>query len=168
MFARLVLLLVALISISAAGSFDPPSRKKTVDLGRAPNSFHDHAKLNCYFYPEFMVKEVDMAEKGAERLAIVPIQHGVLPPCTRARSKNEIVIKPREWSGSFKGVKGNLVFFDADDGWNGGMPFAIYDARTGKKIFNDSALGDLEFADAPAGQISFRYMRILGGECNLL
>jgi len=165
-FARLVLTIAALISISTAESFDQPKYKRTVDLGRSPAGFGARAKVNCYFYPNFMVKEVDMGEKGAERLAIVPIEHGVIPRCTRARSKNEMVIKPTEWRGYFKGVKGDLVFFNADDGWNGGMPFAIYQSRTGKKIFEDSASGDLEFLPAQGSALLMKYMRVIGTECN--
>lgn len=91
MFLRLVSVLLALLSISATESFDKPKNKKTVDLGPSPAGFGAGAKVNCYFYPNFMVKEVDMGEKGAERLAIVPVKQGVVPKCTRVRSKNEIV-----------------------------------------------------------------------------
>lgn len=48
------------------------------------------------------------------------------------------VIRYPEWVGYFKGAKGNLVFFDADDGINGGMPFVVYDSKTGKSVFKDS------------------------------
>jgi hypothetical protein len=36
------------------------------------------------------------------------------------------------------GSKGNLVFFSASDGTDGGMSFAIFDAKTRKRIFSDS------------------------------
>lgn len=155
-------------ALSSAASFDPPRSKKTIKLGASPARATTRAKVNCYFYATFMVKEVDLGEKGADRLAIVPIEHAMVPTCTRAKSKHEIVINPDEWSGYFKGVKGNLVFFDADDGWNGGMGFAVYDSRTGKKIFNDSAVGDLEFLPGQGPEVAMKYTRIIDSECNAL
>ena len=162
-FSAVLLLVVA----SCAATFDPPRSKKTVVLGPSPARTKTLAKVNCYVYPAFMVKEVDMGEKGAERLAIVPIAHGVVPPCTRAKGRTEMVINPDEWSGYFKGVKGDLVFFDADDGWNGGMGFIVYSSKTGKKLFEDSRAGDLGFLPPQNGQIVLRYTRIIDSRCNL-
>jgi hypothetical protein len=112
-----------------------------------------------------MVKEVDMAEKGAERLAIVPTAKNSGHGCTRRRDPGEKEINSDEWSGYFKGVRGDLVFFDADDGVNGGLGFAIYDAKTAKKIFDDVALGPLEFIDSQAKPLTLRYTRVVEGKC---
>jgi len=111
-----------------------------------------------------MVKEVDMGEKGAQRLAIVP---GKLKShiCSRLRDPGEQAINPDEWSGYFKGVKGDLVFFEADDGWNGGMGFAVYDSKTMKKIFDDVAFGEIAFSDAGAPQTTLAYTRVADGGC---
>ena len=46
----------------------------------------------------------------------------------------------KDWSGYFKGVKGTLVFFDGDDGYNGGVEFGVYDSCTGLMRFQDSAV----------------------------
>jgi hypothetical protein len=35
-----------------------------------------------------------------------------------------------------------VVFFDAPDGDDGGLPFAAFDVNTGRKLFEDSALLD--------------------------
>lgn len=164
---RLLLLILALVSLSDAASFDTPRTKKTVDLGPVSAGAAAHIKVNCYYYSTFMVKEVDLGEKGADRLAIVPVTPGIVPRCTRVRTRTEKVINSDEWTGYFKGVKGGLVFFDADDGVNGGLGFAVYDPRTGKKLFEDSVLGSLEFKEAPAGQISFRYTRVFETKCVL-
>jgi hypothetical protein len=63
------------------------------------------------------------------------------------------------------GVKGRLVFFSADDGWNGGMGFAIFDSRTGRKIFDDVALGNVEVSDGAGSATSLRYTRVVDGGC---
>ena len=162
---RLLLILLALVSLSWAESFDKPLSRKKVDLGPSPSSSETRAKVTCYFFATFMVKEVDMGDKGAARLAIVPVARGVIPGCTRTQGKTEKVINPKEWSGYFKGVKNDFVFFDADDGVNGGVGFAIYDAKTGNKVFEDSASGPLEFTTSQDRQLSVRYSRVLDGEC---
>ncbi|MBZ5490733.1 MAG: hypothetical protein LAO76_07360 [Acidobacteriia bacterium] len=169
---RLLLSFLALTRLAFADSFDKPLTKKVVHLG--PSGANPAVKLQpktrrkvtCYYYPGFMVKEVDLGEKGAERLAIVPAGKTAVP-CVRARSRTEKVVNPDEWSGYFKGVKGSLVFFDADDGWNGGMGFAVYDAKTMKKIFEDVALGELKFSDASGPNVSIAYTRVVDGGCNL-
>jgi hypothetical protein len=111
-----------------------------------------------------MVKEVDEGEKGAAELAIVPNTH-VIPKCGQAKYESEMVVNAEEWSGYFKGVKDNFVFFDADDGWNGGMGFAIYEARTGQKIFSDSAVGPISFLDRPGKAVTIKYERAVEAEC---
>lgn len=157
-----------LVSLGGASSFDQPRSKRIVDLGPSPSGFGARIKVSCYLFSKFMVKQVDTGEKGAERLAIIPVAQDHVPRCTRARDKAEVVINPDDWSGYFKGVKNDLVFFDADDGMNGGLPFAVYDAKTGKKVFEDSALGSLDFTDAVSDSISLRYLRVLESDCNML
>lgn len=159
-----VFLLIA-ASIAHAGSFDKPVLKKTIDIGPARYNPGTHGKVNCYFFPDFMVKEVDMGEKGAERLAIVPTGKSKVRDCSRLREPGEKVINPDDWSGYFMGVKGDLVFFSADDGWNGGMGFAIFDSKTGKKLWDDVALGGIELAERAEKTVALRYTRIVDGGC---
>ncbi len=164
---RLLVSLLALTAIASASSFDKPLRTQTVDLGPSRYSMHTHGKVTCYLFPHFMVKEVDLGQKGADKLAIVPIANGVAASCTAARAKSEMIVRPHDWSGYFKGVKNNLVFFRADDGLNGGMGFAIYDAKTGKKIFEDVALGQIEFVEHPGKLVAMNYTRVIDAECIL-
>src|SRR5262249_20801476 len=112
-------------TLAWAGSFDKPVSQRTVNLGGSNSTTQGHAKVTCYFFSTFMVKEVDLGEKGASRLSIVPSSKKNPPACSRLRDQAEKVVNPDDWSGYFKGVKGNLVFFDADDGVNGGMGFAV-------------------------------------------
>lgn len=169
MVSRLLCAILAFGSLAWPAGFDKPLSKKTVELGPSSAFSQNRAKITCYWFAHFMVKEVDLGEKGAWRLAIVHGSKKSVPDCTRLREKGEIVINPDDWSGYFKGVKGNLVFFAADDGWNGGMGFAVYDARTGKKIFEDVASGDLEFSDTPAktndAETTVHYSRLVDGGC---
>ena len=167
MVLRLLCAVLVLGSVASPAGFDKPLSKKTIDLGGSNVSSQTRTKVTCYWFARFMVKEVDVGEKGASRLAIVRGSKKDVPDCTRLRERTEIVVNPDDWSGYFKGVKGDLVFFDSDDGWNGGIGFAVYDSKTGKKIFDDIALGDLEFSDVQAkdSAITVRYSRVVDGGC---
>lgn len=124
---------------ASADSFDVPLKKKVVNFGPSPYVRGYRNRLSCYFYRTFVVMEYDEGQKGAEWQAIVPIQNGIVPACIEPNKEGRRIIKTGEWGGYFKGVKENLVFFDAADGADGGIPFAVYDSGTGKKIFADSA-----------------------------
>jgi hypothetical protein len=127
----------------SAGSFDTPIKKVTVDLGPSPQ-FNDHdirSTLTCYYYPHLMVKEYAQGGSGAEWLSMLH-SRGKLPECKLSHERGERVIDESEWIGYLKGVKDALVFFDANDDFDGDFPFAIYDSITGKKLFEDSAYGE--------------------------
>jgi hypothetical protein len=121
--------------------FDRPLKKTVVDFGPSPfyrASQHVRNRLTCYYYPGFAVKEYDQGEKGAEWLSIVPSAQAA---CARRHEEHEKVYTT-EWSGYFRGVRGTVVFFNASDGEDGGMPFAAFDSGTGRKLFEDSSLLD--------------------------
>src|SRR5215467_684301 len=124
---RLLLCVLFFASLAWGETFDKPVRKQVVELGKAANPLSDRHRVTCYFFPNFMVKEVDLGEVGAERMGIVPVSPQTPGKCTRARSKEEIVISAKDWSGYFLGVKASYVFFSGDDLWNGARGFAIFD-----------------------------------------
>lgn len=120
--------------------FDKPV-KKVLDLGPSPYylpSQNMRKKLNCYIYRTFMVKEYDEGQKGAEWLSILPFQAGGRPACSLSHLSGEKVIHD-DISGYFNGAKDSFVFFQAADGIDGGIPFVVYDTRTGTQVFHDSA-----------------------------
>jgi hypothetical protein len=166
--SRLLVGLLLLASLSWGETFDKPVRKQRVELGKAANPLSDRTRVTCYFFSNFMVKEVDLGEKGADRLGIVPVPPQSTGKCTRARSKDEVVISAKDWSGYFMGVKNGYVFFSGDDGWNGATPFAIFDAKTGKKLFEDSAKADITFLTSPHQSITMRYLRVVSDDCAIL
>jgi hypothetical protein len=127
-----------------------------------------------------MVKQVDSGQKGAELLAIVPLHAGAASKCSDKVAPDEMKID--DWSGYFKGAKGDFVFFDGDDGYNGGLPFGVYDSRTGRKIFEDSARSGrnaVRRSDEPSpfknlrvitdghGMVLLRYVRVIPTDCDL-
>jgi hypothetical protein len=157
---------------SSAESFDKPVRKTVVNLGRSPYLMpNDPARiqLSCYYYPDFVIKELsNPGLKGVRWVTMTPAIKGGLPTCRLAHASTERFVAKEWWA--FEGVKGSLLFLEAADGDdNGGMPFRIIDSKTGKKIFEDSAWwnGHLEFMPAPDGNMSLRYLRVVGGDCSI-
>lgn len=185
-FLLLGLGVTAFASTGFADSFDVPLKKQVVDFGLSKNNLpgrHNfRVKLHCFFYPSFVVKEYNNeGEKGAQWVAIVPLQIGTPPACTRTHANGERVFKWPEWTGYFNGVKGNLVFLNDADGTDGGMPFTIYDFTTGKKIFRDSAYDSgmwnqrvpsspfnyLRFDGSQDSELSMTYLRVVETDCDL-
>jgi hypothetical protein len=158
--------------------FDKPVKKTVVDLGPSPYyrpTQHVRKKLTCYYYSAFAVKQYDEGQKGAEWLSIVPLAHA---GCTLMHSEGEKVLTWPEWGGYFRGVKDTVAIFDAPDGQDGGMPFAVFDVRTGRKLFEDSSLLDYYQKEqhikngfritSGADKITrLTYLRVVRAGCNL-
>ena len=169
--ARFALIGLALLCLAglAAGSaeaspFDKPVKTTVLPLPPDPQNPTDKAQLSCFYFARFMVKEVDLGEVGAEQLSILPFSGGASPPCKRENAADERVLA--DWSGYYKGVVGDYVFLDADDGWNDGLGFAVYTATDGKKIFDDTAKTWHSIKTTAAGLV-LRYERVYGAPCSL-
>jgi hypothetical protein len=166
----LALLLWALSFLRAVAKdapqlFDKPAEVVKIPLARDPLNPQAKPMLSCFYFGGFAVKQIDRGEVGAERLSILPIAAGEKPACAEAQAGGEIVIDSAEWSGYFKGAKGDYVFFDAADGWNGGLGFAIFTA-SGKKVLEDVAKGILMLKPMESG-IALKYRRVYGAKCSL-
>jgi hypothetical protein len=161
-------------STAHAEPFDKPLQKKVVDLGQSPELRPDaesHIKLTCSYYPKFMIKELnDPGNKGALWITLVPVHPEHSPECTRTRGPEEKAFK--DWDGYFGGVKRDLVFLFDSDGTDGGIPFTVFDSKTGAKLFRDSAsIGNsydgLDFVHASDTQMTLRYLRVVTGTCSV-
>jgi hypothetical protein len=168
----------------SSDSFDVPLKTEVVDNG--PSPYYEaqqnvRNKLSCYFYATFMVKQYDEGQKGSEWLAIAPVEGHAVPPCVLAHRSGEKVITYPEWGGYFLGAKGRLVFFRAEDEFNGGLPFVAYDSKTETRIFEDSYRDTGTFnrnaASSPFyrmrvfegkdGGFSLKYLRVVEAGCDL-
>ncbi len=140
----------AVILLSA---FDQPVKTDTV---RTDGS----RTLTCWLYPSFMVKQLAAPDlKGAERLSFVRFSGGA-PACDRTIAVGvEKVLD--DWAGYYAGALGDLAVFNGDDGWNGGMGFAIYDTTSGNQAFKDARLGDMTVKDN-----TLLYKRVTLLDCN--
>ena len=182
---RFLLVVVVLTATAAAQGFDP-YKKQVVDCG-VPKDFPGnphHDQLTCFYYRGLMVKQLtNRWIKGAIFLSFLRFDKAQ-PACVKEHSSDEKVLDNHEWSGYFRGkVKGDLVFFDAADGDDGGMPFAVYDSKTQKKIFEDNAyffwmwnpklrpqpspFNDIRVRTANDGNIVLTYLRVLHTECDI-
>ncbi|MBM7130312.1 hypothetical protein [Dyella mobilis] len=118
--------------------FDPPLSEQHQPLPADPLNPQTKPALSCFYYPHLMVKQVDMGEVGAEQLSILFVENGKKPPaCRRENARDEKVIG--DWSGYFRGVRAEYVFFAGADGANGGTPFAVFNPE-GEKLFADTAV----------------------------
>jgi hypothetical protein len=146
-----------------ATPFDAPITIDTDPLPADKANPDAQPQVNCYRFPGFMVKEVDLGEKGAEKLAIAP-QNAA---CERNAAKDEKVLKD-DVAGYFLGVKGNFIFFQGSDGWNGGMPFVVYDAKTAKRLFEDSFEGeDFNSVESEGPTLALTFRRSYTADCSL-
>jgi hypothetical protein len=120
-------------------------------------------QITCHYYPRFMVKEIDEGEVGASQLSIVAGK----PKCQQANVANEKVVNADDWSGYFKGVKGDYIFFDADDGVNGGLGFAVF-GPDAKKVFEDTAFGNLHDVALNGTTLTIKYQRNAAASCSVV
>lgn len=162
--------------------FDKPLHETHLLLPRDSNNPHNKPMLSCFYYPNFMVKQIDLGEEGADQLSILHVVKGhAEPPCRRANAKDEMVIDPKTWGGYFEGVKGDFVFFVAEDGFNGGLSFAVYIVSDVDcaKIFEDAAISKVRAIafttvdllsdpkNASESTLKLRYRRVYLADCSL-
>ena len=158
--------LLAAVGPANASGFDKPVQTQVIKLPADPDNPSAKPTRTCTYYPGFVVKQIDLGEVGASELSIAPM--AAQPPKCTAKLAGETVISSEVWSGYFKGAKGDFVFFDGDDGWNGGMPFAVF-SKAGKKLFDDVRKGDGYAAvDAGKDNLTIRYTRVWPSPCSLM
>jgi hypothetical protein len=152
--------------------FDKPLKVVRVKLPPDPDNPQSKPEVRCSYYPGFAVKEIDLGEEGDFQLSIV---QGEDFQCRKQNASNEKIIASRDWSGYFAGVYRDYIFFDADDGWNDGMGFAVFN-REGRKLFEDVAKDwagiSLIAVPGPTGvasrrALALRYRRVYEAKCSL-
>jgi len=168
MVAASLILTSGALPAAAANLFDTPAKTIHLPLPADPANPTDKAQLSCFYFPRFMVKEVDLGEVGAEQLSIVPVATGAgakKPVCKRENVDGEKVVSAEDWGGYFWGAKGNYVFFSSEDGWNGGMGFAVFDLDA-KKLFEDTAK-TWHSIQVVEGGATLRYQRVYEAPCSI-
>ena len=145
-----------------AAPFDKPVKVDAVALPKDELNPDAKPRITCSRYPAFMVKEVDLGEVGADKLALLAADAS----CERD-SERERVIED-DTAGYVMGVSGGFVFFRAADGWNGGLPFVVYDAATGERLLDDSLEGDSFTAiRSGKGELTLDFRRVYTAACSL-
>lgn len=141
-------------------TFDEPLQVKQVSEAED--------RLTCLYFPEFMVKQVETSDKGAEQISIVPVATHV-PECRRANVPTEIVISPDVWTGYVKGVRSPYLFLSGEDGAGLLYAFAVFDVRTGQKLFEDATHVDKGFhsIEVAGPVLTMEYSRAIQLDCSL-
>lgn len=168
-FVRAIAILGAIAAIVAtpapaadASSFlDKPAKIVRVPLPRDPDNPQARPELSCTYYQRFAVKQIDLGELGADQLSI--LADGT--PCRKESVANEKIVSAKDWTGYFEGVKGNYIFFTAEDGWNDGLGFAVFTADA-RKLFEDVAKKWTGVELRPSGML-LRYERVYEAPCSL-
>ncbi|HYA41036.1 MAG TPA: hypothetical protein VEF34_07015 [Syntrophobacteraceae bacterium] len=171
LFGSVVLFCAAIgppVRAVAQSPYDKPVGVKHVNLKPDPLNPQVKRNVSCFTYPEFVVKQVDYGEVGAERLSILPASPGAAPPCRQAKERNEYVIPGNSWSGYFDGVKSNYAFFKAADGVNGGLGFMVLLISERKKLFEDTAEKGIQFLEIKDGILRLRYQRVFSASCSVV
>jgi membrane-bound inhibitor of C-type lysozyme len=143
------------------GQFDRATRAE-VELAEQDTGFNMKGKLTCLRYPNFALKELDLGEKGAAGLFIAPSEG----PCQLNPTLDRKI--EDETAGYLWGAVGPYAFFRGADGWNGGMPFVVYDARNGTRLIDDVLAGEFSTLALVGEELTLRYRRTYAATCSLL
>jgi hypothetical protein len=158
--------LLSFAAADAATTFDKPIDTKVVALPPDPANPHTKPNRTCWYYPGFAVKQVDLGEKGAAELAIARVKK---PTDCAEKLPGEMIVKGDYAYGYYRGAKGGFAFIDAADGFNGGLPFGVFSAKTGKRLFEDSIQLDKTMSVAlQGGTLVMRYPRVWLAPCSLM
>lgn len=143
------------------GQFDRSTRAE-VELSEKDTGFDMKGKLTCLRYPNFALKELDLGQKGAAGIYIAPSEG----PCQLNPTLDRKI--EDETAGYAWGAVGHYAFFRGADGWNGGMPFVVYDARNGQRLMDDVVAGEFAGLSLVGEELTLRYRRTVAAECSLL
>jgi len=148
--------------------YDRPNEIRRVPLKADPLNPQAKREVACFSYPDFLVKQVDFGEVGADRLSIIPVAGGKTPPCRQTKDKNEYVIPANVWSGYFEGVRSGHAIFAAADGINGGVGFMVFRLSDRKKVFEDVAEKGLQSIAPTDKSLTLVYRRVYAGGCSVM
>ncbi len=143
------------------GQFDRATRAE-VELAEKDTGFDMKGKLTCLRYPNFALKELDLGEKGAAGLYIAPSEG----PCQLNPTLDRKI--EDDTAGYLWGAVGPYAFFRGADGWNGGMPFVVYDTRNGTRLMDDVVAGEFSALTLVDDELTLRYRRTYAATCSLL
>jgi membrane-bound inhibitor of C-type lysozyme len=144
-----------------ADVFDRSTRAE-VDVPAGETGFDMPGKLTCLRYPNFALKQLDLGEKGAAGLFIAPSEG----PCKLDPAVDRKISDER--AGYLWGAVGPYAFFRGADGWNGGMPFVVYDARSLAPVLDDVVADSFDQLTLADDVLTLRYRRTYAADCSLI
>ncbi len=149
------------VQAGTADLFDRSTRAE-VDLPAKETGLDRPGKLTCLRYPNFALKQLDLGEKGAAGLFIAPSEG----PCKLDAAVDRKISDER--AGYLWGAVGPYAFFRGADGWNGGMPFVVYDAGSLAPLLDDVVAENFDALSLVGEELILRYRRTFAANCSLL
>ncbi len=143
------------------GRFDKPVAVRKA----AAKSNGDSVEIHCTYYADFMIREALDGPSSADAALV----RGTGQACNDKKAAGELVLKTSGFG--YLGRKGPALFFSEMDP-QGGVGFQIVDARNGRTVFKDAAVGvndDLIQSVAMAKDgLRLSYKRAINASCSLL
>jgi hypothetical protein len=143
--------------------FDDPVKVQT-STGQSGDA--TGKKIVCTIYPDVIVRESDIDTPDPGDSTLVRTTMGASPDCLGKPGSSAIGLAT---SGQrFLGRRGNFLFFEQAD-TNGVLPFSVFDAGTGQKLFEDATTyeGIGSFSFEP-GILRLRFLRGVLGSCSIV
>jgi hypothetical protein len=118
---------------SEVAHFDKPAK---VEKAAQHSAGEPDREITCTIYPDLVVRQRDTDSSDPDDATLIPIRAGVPFDCKRDAGPEAIKL---EISGmNFLGRRGPFLLFEEAD-TNGVLPFRVFDAGTGRKLFEDAA-----------------------------
>jgi hypothetical protein len=121
--------------------FDQPTDLAHKVLPPRPDDSGPLGVVRCYYYSVFTVKELDYGDHGDTAISVTPASAGApKPDCGKQNDRGEIIL-PGGAASYLIGAKEMFVYIASTMGADT-LPFAIYDGRTGKRLYSDQSSND--------------------------
>ena len=148
--------------------FDQPREVIRTVLPPRPDDSGQMGVVRCFYYPDFTVKELDYGEHGDLAVSVTRASSGAAEPkCGRQNDPGEVALAGGS-GGYLIGVKEAFVYIVSTLGADT-TPFAIYDGRTGKKLYNDqSSLDSPKQLSVEDGVLALTYVHGAQAGCSIL
>jgi hypothetical protein len=156
----------------AGGLLDRPLAEQTVAVPAQPGQPDQRLTIHCVTYPGFMVREIDADDYiGSIGISVIPVTASAPATCRVAKSPEARELRADGPLG-FVGAAGRFLLLIWADGGNGGTAFAVFDAASARKLYEDAVRDGLNgfsrFSSGPGDDtLDLRYERFSNVPCSL-
>lgn len=147
---------------SEIAHFEPPLKTEKVTERAAGEPDRE---ITCTRYADLVVRQRDTDSSDPDDAILIPVKAGSSIDCKRAPGPEAHKI---EVSGMiFMGRNGTFLFFEEAD-TNGIFPFVVFDAGTGRKLFEDASGYDgIDTFANENGTLKLGFRRAVRVDCSI-